>query len=95
MNRSELVEKLAERFTQLHLRDAQAGVDVIVDAISSALSKGVRVEIRGFGSYSAIQRLPRIGRNPKTGERVEVPGKRMARFKAGSDLKAGVNRSRH
>lgn len=94
MNRSELVEKLAERFTQLHLRDAQAGVDVIVDAISSALSKGVRVEIRGFGSFSAIQRLPRIGRNPKTGERVEVPGKRMARFKAGSDLKAGVNRAR-
>ena len=94
MNRSELVGKLAERFTQLHLRDAQAGVDVIVDAISSALSKGVRVEIRGFGSYSAIQRLPRIGRNPKTGERVEVPGKRMARFKAGSDLKAGVNRAR-
>ena len=94
MNRSELVEKLAARFAQLHLRDAQAGVDVIVNAITVALAKGVRVEIRGFGSFTSSQRLPRVGRNPKTGERVEVPGKRMARFKAGSELKVGVNRAR-
>ena len=94
MNRSDLVGKLAERFTQLHLRDAQAGVDVIVNAITVALAKGVRVEVRGFGSFTSNQRVPRIARNPKTGERVEVPGKRIARFKQGSELKAGVNRGK-
>ena len=94
MNRSDLVGKLAERFTQLHLRDAQAGVDVIVNAITVALAKGVRVEVRGFGSFTSNQRVPRIARNPKTGERVEVPGKRIARFKQGSELEAGVNRGK-
>lgn len=92
MNRSELVEKLAERMTQLYVRDAQAGVDAILSAITVTLAKGGRVEIRGFGAFTTSQLAPRIGRNPRTGERVGVPGKRTARFKPGGDLKAGVNR---
>ncbi len=94
MNRSELVEKLAERMSQLYVRDAQAGVDAILNAITLTLAKGGRVEIRGFGSFSIGHLAPRIGRNPRSGARVEVPGKRTVRFKAGSDLKTGVNSSR-
>ena len=93
MNRSELVEKLAERFAQLHVRDAQASVDAIVDALTMALTKGVRIEIRGFGSFTSSQRTPRLARNPRTGDSVVVPSKRVVRFKPGGDLRDGVNRS--
>ena len=93
MNRSQLVEELAERFAQLHVRDAQASVDAIVSALTMALAKGARIEIRGFGSFTSSQRLSRTARNPRTGESVVVPSKRAVRFKPGADLREGVNRS--
>ena len=92
MNRSQLVEELAERFAQLHVRDAQASVDAIVSALTMALAKGARIEIRGFGSFTSSQRPPRKARNPRTGESVVVPSKRTVRFKPGADLREGVNR---
>lgn len=94
MNRSKLVEKLAERFTQLDARDAQGSVDAIVSALIMALARGGRVEIRGFGSFTSSQRPPRAARNPRTGESVLVPSKRFVRFKPGNDLKNGVNHAR-
>lgn len=92
MNRSELVEKLTERFAQLQVRDAEASVNTIVNALTMALAKGARVEIRGFGSFTSSQRPPRIARNPRTGNSVVVPSKRVVRFKPGGDLRDGVNR---
>ncbi len=92
MIRSELVAALAERFPQLHVHDAEASVDVILAAIADAMAQGRRVEIRGFGSFTVSENAARVGRNPKTGERVEIPGKRRAHFKPGKDLRDGVNR---
>lgn len=92
MIRSELVAALEERFPQLRKEDAKASVDAILVAISGTMAKGQRVEIRGFGSFSVSQHAPRVGRNPKTGERVDVAGKRKAHFKPGKDLRDGVGR---
>ena len=71
MTRSDLVELLAERFGQLTQRDADAAVKTILDAMSDALVRGHRIEIRGFGSFSVNRRPPRMGRNPRTGESVK------------------------
>ena len=68
MTKSELVEKLAARFPQLLLRDADISVKTILDAMSEALADGHRIEIRGFGSFGLNKRPPRVGRNPKSGE---------------------------
>ena len=73
MTRSDLVELLAERFGQLTQRDADAAVKTILDAMSDALVRGHRIEIRGFGSFSINHRPPRLGRNPRTGEAMEIP----------------------
>ena len=72
MIRSELVAALAEYFPQLGVQDAEASVDAILGAIADALAQGRRVEIRGFGSFSVSKNAARVGRNPKTGERVDV-----------------------
>lgn len=90
MNRSDLISRLAELHTQLTIKDAENAVKVIIDALSNTLSKGDRIEIRGFGSFALNYRPPRIGRNPKTGERVEVPAKYVPHFKAGKELKERV-----
>ncbi|MDD5384556.1 MAG: integration host factor subunit beta [Gallionella sp.] len=92
MNRSELIARLADQHPQLQTKDAVLGVKVILDAMSSTLSKGDRVEIRGFGSFGLNYRPPREGRNPKTGDKVRVPGKYAPHFKAGKGLKEKVNR---
>lgn len=92
MIRSELVAALAERFPQLRKDDSEASVDAILEAIAGAMAKGQRVEIRGFGAFSVSQHAPRVGRNPKTGSPVNVPGKRKAHFKPGKDLRDGVAR---
>ena len=73
MTRSDLVERLAERFDQLTQRDTEAAVKAILDAMADALARGHRIEIRGFGSFSINRRPPRIGRNPRSGEQVVVP----------------------
>ena len=93
MTRSDLVELLAERFGQLTQRDADAAVKTILDAMSDALVRGHRIEIRGFGSFALNYRPPRTGRNPKSGEKVSVPSKWVPHFKAGKELRERVDQS--
>ncbi|MBK6868518.1 MAG: integration host factor subunit beta [Burkholderiales bacterium] len=90
MTRSDLVELLAERFGQLTQRDADAAVKTMLDAMSDALVRGHRIEIRGFGSFSINRRPPRMGRNPRTGERVQIPERRVPHFKPGKALREAV-----
>jgi integration host factor subunit beta len=91
MTRSDLVDQLAERFSQLTHRDAELAVKTILDALSEALENSHRVEIRGFGSFSVNRRPARIGRNPRSGEQVVVPEKRMPHFKPGKSLRELVD----
>ena len=91
MTRSDLVEALATRFGQLTQRDAEFAVKAILDAMGDALVKGHRIEIRGFGSFSVNRRAPRIGRNPRSGESVMIPEKRVPHFKPGKALREQVD----
>ncbi|ETD66807.1 transcriptional regulator [Pelistega indica] len=91
MTKSELIEALAASYPQLAVRDMDLAVKTMLDAMTDSLSQGQRIEIRGFGSFSLSQRAPRVGRNPKTGEQVEVPGKRVPHFKAGKELRERVD----
>ena len=91
MTRSDLVEALAERFGQLTQRDAEFAVKSILDAMSEALVNGHRIEIRGFGSFSVNRRPPRMGRNPRSGESVAIPEKRVPHFKPGKALREAVD----
>ena len=91
MTRSDLVEELANRFGQLTHRDAEYAVKTILDAVSSALVRGHRIEIRGFGSFSVNRRPPRMGRNPRSGESVAIPEKRVPHFKPGKALREAVD----
>src|SRR5690606_17339137 len=76
---------------QLAARDTDYAVKTMLDAMTQALASGQRIEIRGFGSFSLSQRSPRIGRNPKSGEQVLVPGKQVPHFKAGKELRERVD----
>lgn len=87
MTRSELVTALALRFPQLVQQDADLAVKEILTAISASLAQGGRTEIRGFGTFALNYRQPRLGRNPKTGEKVAVTGKFVPHFKAGKELR--------
>ena len=87
MTKSELIAALAARYPQLAARDTDYAVKTVLDAMTQALASGQRIEIRGFGSFSLSQRSPRIGRNPKSGEQVLVPGKQVPHFKAGKELR--------
>lgn len=91
MTKSELIVRLAERFPQLVAKDADFAVKMILDAMSEALAKGDRIEIRGFGSFALNYRPPRVGRNPKSGEKVSVPEKWVPHFKAGKELRERVD----
>ncbi len=91
MTKSELIARLAERFPQLVAKDAELAVKVILDAMTDALARGDRIEIRGFGSFSLNHRPPRVGRNPRSGERVDVPEKWVPHFKAGKELRERVD----
>lgn len=90
MTRSDLVQELAARFDQFTQRDTESAVKGILDAVSDALIRGHRIEIRGFGSFSINHRQPRVGRNPRTGESVQVPSKRVVHFKPGKALRGAV-----
>jgi integration host factor subunit beta len=92
MTRSDLVEALASKFSHLTQRDAEFAVKTILDAMSDALVRGHRIEIRGFGSFSINRRPPRIGRNPRSGESVAIPEKRVPHFKPGKALREEVDR---
>ena len=93
MTRSDLVEELAGRFPQLTHRDTEYAVKAILDAMNDALVKGHRIEIRGFGSFSVSRRPPRVGRNPRSGESVAIPEKRVPHFKPGKALREMVDQS--
>jgi integration host factor subunit beta len=93
MTRSDLVARLSERFGQLTLRDTEFAVKAILDAMSEALAKGHRIEIRGFGSFSVNRRPPRVGRNPRSGEQVVIPQKLVPHFKPGKALREAVDRN--
>ena len=92
MSRSGLVEGLAGRLSQLTHRDAEHAVKTLLDAVGDALVRGNRIEIRGFGSFSVNHRAPRMGRNPRSGEAVAIPAKRVPQFKPGKALREAVDK---
>ncbi len=94
MTKSELIATLAGRYPQLAVRDTDIAVKTVLEAMAQALSSGQRIEIRGFGSFSLSTRSPRVGRNPKSGEKVMVPGKQVPHFKAGKELRERVDSTR-
>jgi integration host factor subunit beta len=90
MTKAELVEEVTQ-LGDLTRRDGEVIVDTIFDAVIGALRQGDKIEIRGFGSFRIRQRKPRIGRNPKTGAKVDVPAKRVPYFKPSKELRDLVN----
>ena len=91
MTKSELIEKIALVHTQLSIRDVELAVKMMLDQMTGALAEGERIEIRGFGSFSLHFRAARLGRNPKTGEKVDLMGKHVPHFKPGKELRERVN----
>lgn len=92
MTKSELILRLAELNPHLYQRDIERIVSTVFDEISSALARGDRVELRGFGAFSVKERAARIGRNPRTGASVQVAEKHIPFFKSGKQLRDMVNR---
>ncbi|SRR5690606_21726884 len=93
MTKSELIERIAARQPQLSLKDVELAVKTVLEQMSQTLATGERIEIRGFGSFSLHFREPRQGRNPKTGETVELTGKYVPHFKPGKEMRERVNLS--
>lgn len=91
MTKSELIEALTLRQAHLKADDVDLAVKTMLDQMGDALANGDRIEIRGFGSFSLHFRPPRIGRNPKTGDSVALPGKHVPHFKPGKELRERVN----
>src|SRR5579862_903024 len=91
MTKSELVQKLSEANPHLYQRDVEAMVTAIFDEITAALTRGDRVELRGFGAFSVKRRDARIGRNPRTGDSVQVAEKYIPFFKTGKQLRDRLN----
>jgi integration host factor subunit beta len=92
MTKAELIEEVS-RVVEMTRKDSEVIVEAIFDSIVRSLRSGDKIEIRGFGSFRTRQRQPRVGRNPKTGTRVEVPSKRIPYFKPSKELKDLVNTS--
>ena len=93
MTKSELIDRIAGKQSQLSSKDVELAVKAILECMSQVLSEGDRIEIRGFGSFSLHYRVPRIGRNPKTGTPVALSGKYVPHFKPGKELRDRVNNS--
>ncbi len=93
VTKSELIERIVDRQGQLSVRDVELAIKTMLDHMAQALAAGERIEIRGFGSFSLHYRSPRVGRNPKTGESVELEGKFVPHFKPGKELRESVNDS--
>jgi integration host factor subunit beta len=91
MIRSELVQRLADENPDLSVKDVERIVDVFFDEISVRLAEGGRVELRGFGAFSTRSRTARVGRNPRTGESVDVDAKRVPYFKPGKEMRERLN----
>jgi len=93
MTKSELIDKIALRQDQLSQKDVELAVKLMLEYVSTMLATGERIEIRGFGSFSLHYRSSRVGRNPKTGDSVELEGKYVPHFKPGKELRDRVNES--
>lgn len=91
MTKSELIANLAEQNPHLYQRDVERIVSTIFDEVTSALARGDRVELRGFGAFSVKERGSRVGRNPRTGEAVQVESKYIPYFKTGKQLRDKLN----
>ncbi|MES1942029.1 integration host factor subunit beta [Salinisphaera sp. T5B8] len=91
MTKSELIERLVQRQAHMSHRDVELAVKLLLDDVIAELASGGRVEIRGFGSFSVHHRPARRGRNPKTGESVDIPRKYVPHFKPGKELRERVN----
>jgi len=91
MTKSELIQRLVERNPHLYQRDVERIVSTVFDEIAAALSRGDRVELRGFGAFSVKRRGARMGRNPRTGESVQVGEKHIPFFKTGKELRERLN----
>ena len=92
LTKADLIEEVL-KVTELPRKESETIVETIFDSIIEAIQKGEKIEIRGFGSFRTRQRRGRVGRNPKTGEKVEVPAKRIPFFKPSKELKDFVNTS--
>lgn len=90
MTKADLVERVAKE-ADMTKKDAEQLVEIIFDSIITSLNKGEKIELRGFGSFRVRQRNARKGRNPKTGDSVNIPAKRVAYFKPGKELKEVIN----
>lgn len=95
MTKSELIEKIAGKQEQLPPRDVELAVKMILEKMTQALVHNDRIEVRGFGSFCLHFREPRLGRNPKTGDTVELSGKYVPYFKPGKEMRERVNASLH
>jgi integration host factor subunit beta len=93
MTKSELIERIAMRQAQLSTKDVELAVKCVIDQMVNGLASGERIEIRGFGSFSLHYRSARVGRNPKTGEQVQLAGKHVPHFKPGKEMRDRVNDS--
>jgi integration host factor subunit beta len=91
MTKSELIESIAQKQTQLAQKDIDLAVKTLLEHMAQSLADGERIEIRGFGSFSLHYRPPRVGRNPKTGDAVSLPAKYVPHFKPGKELRDRVN----
>lgn len=91
MTKSDLVQKLSEQVTTLTKKECEVIVDTVFLHMKDALQKGEKIEIRGFGSFTVRVRRAKEGRNPKTGEKVSIPEKRIPFFKVGKELRELVN----
>ena len=91
MTKSELIERIAQKQTQLAYRDVELAVKTVLEHMAERLASGDRIEIRGFGSFSLHYRPGRVGRNPKTGAPVSLPAKHVPHFKPGKELRERVD----
>ncbi|HEY7864746.1 MAG TPA: integration host factor subunit beta [Psychromonas sp.] len=91
MTKSDLIERLTSKHFQLSVKEVEDSVKETLILMANSLAKGERIEVRGFGSFSLHYRAPRVGRNPKTGDRVELNGKYVPHFKPGKALRERVN----
>ncbi|MEE8294911.1 MAG: integration host factor subunit beta [Sphingomonadales bacterium] len=93
MIKSELITELAKKNPHLYQRDIELIVNTFFETISEAMSRGERIELRGFGAFAVKKRAARLGRNPKTGEAVQVDAKHTPHFKTGKELRERLNKS--
>lgn len=91
MTKSVLIEKVSGKFDSLTRKQTEIVVETVFETMKEALIKGEKIEIRGFGNFKLKNRRPRIARNPKTGVKIDVPGKRVLHFKVGKALKEAMN----